>query len=59
MIHSYLILSTDDLVQLIRLNLEMFLLYHVAEMLKIRLGRIFFWKDSEKFAVSVTKMVYL
>ena len=59
MIHSYLMLSTDDLVQLIRLNLEMFLLYHVAEMLKIHLGRIFFWKDSEKFAVSVTKMVYL
>ena len=35
------------------------LLYHVVEMLKIHLGRIFFWKDCEYFPVLVTTMVYL
>ena len=40
-------------------NLDRLLLYHVVEMLKIYLGRIFFWKDCELFAVLVTKMVYL
>ena len=50
-------LKTENLlVQLICLNIERFISYHIAEMLAVHLGRIFFLKNCEKFAVLVTKM---